>query len=286
MSETNTLLNIRDHSRDVASLRYVYPVVSRRAGGVSLGINLNPNNACNWHCIYCQVPGLQRGGPPPLELDRLEQEFRSFLDDLLYGRFMEERVPPEMRRLVDVAFSGNGEPTSSNEFQQAVACIVAILQERGLALPVRVITNGSLMHRGGVQAGVKNLAAHGGEVWFKVDAVATERVAIINGVRLHPEGIVRRLRLCSEICPTWVQTCVFALDGQAPSPEDWARYRRLLSDAMVEGLRGVMLYGLARPSLQEGADRLAPLPAEEMERIASELGDFCKTKGLAVRLSP
>ena len=60
------MLNVSDHSRDSAGLKYIYPVVSRRAGGVSLGINLNVNNACNWRCVYCQVPGLTRGGPPPV----------------------------------------------------------------------------------------------------------------------------------------------------------------------------------------------------------------------------
>ena len=54
-------LTSKVHDRDVAGLTYVYPVVSRRAGGVSVGINLSPNNACNWRCVYCQVPNLQRG---------------------------------------------------------------------------------------------------------------------------------------------------------------------------------------------------------------------------------
>jgi wyosine [tRNA(Phe)-imidazoG37] synthetase (radical SAM superfamily) len=56
-------LTVADHDRGSAGLTYVYPVVSRRAGGVSVGINLNVNNACNWRCIYCQVPGLTRGAP-------------------------------------------------------------------------------------------------------------------------------------------------------------------------------------------------------------------------------
>ena len=60
------MLTIEDHRRDSAGLRYVYPVISRRAGGVSVGINLNVNNACNWACVYCQVDNLTRGGPPPI----------------------------------------------------------------------------------------------------------------------------------------------------------------------------------------------------------------------------
>ena len=114
------MLTITDHSRDSAGLTYVYPVVSRRAGGVSVGINLNPNNACNWACVYCQVPGLTRGGPPPVRLELLESELRTFLREVTEGDFMLREVPAEARRLVDVAFSGNGEPTSASGFDGAV----------------------------------------------------------------------------------------------------------------------------------------------------------------------
>ena len=114
------MLTTDDHRRDSAGLLYVYPVVSRRAGGVSIGINLNPNNACNWACLYCQVENLTRGGPPPIDLDRLESELEGFLGDVLEGDFMQREVPPEVRRLMDVAFSGNGEPTSAPEFAEAV----------------------------------------------------------------------------------------------------------------------------------------------------------------------
>ncbi|MCG8997432.1 radical SAM protein, partial [Laribacter hongkongensis] len=61
---TSTPLTPHDHSRNSAGFQYVYPVLSRRAGGVSVGINLNPNQACNWRCIYCQVPGLVRSQAP------------------------------------------------------------------------------------------------------------------------------------------------------------------------------------------------------------------------------
>ena len=103
------MLSVNDHNRDVTGMTYVYPVVSRRAGGVSIGINLNPNNACNWACVYCQVPGLTRGGPPPVQLALLEAELRRFLREVTEGDFMVRYVPEEARRLVDVAFSGNGE---------------------------------------------------------------------------------------------------------------------------------------------------------------------------------
>ena len=43
------------HPRSFAENLYVYPVLSRRAGGISIGINLNRNQFCNFRCIYCQV---------------------------------------------------------------------------------------------------------------------------------------------------------------------------------------------------------------------------------------
>src|SRR3989338_9353712 len=86
-------LTITDHNRDVLGMKYIYPVISRRAGGVSVGINLNTNNACNWRCVYCQVPDLKRGGAPEVDLEKLAGELRGFLRELLQGDFMQQRVP-------------------------------------------------------------------------------------------------------------------------------------------------------------------------------------------------
>ena len=105
-------LSIEDHDRDSAQLVYVYPVLSRRAGGVSVGINLNPNNACNWRCVYCQVPDLVPGMAPDIDLARLESELAGFLRRVVHGDYLAKHVPEGMpegsRVLKDVAFSGNG----------------------------------------------------------------------------------------------------------------------------------------------------------------------------------
>ena len=107
-----------------------------------MGINLNPNNACNWRCIYCQVPDLRRGGPPPIDLALLERELNEFLQQAVAGDFMATRVPAGARRLVDVAFSGNGEPTSAAEFAEAVAIAGRVLAAQQLAgkVLIRLIT--------------------------------------------------------------------------------------------------------------------------------------------------
>jgi hypothetical protein len=272
-----------DHSRDSVGMTYVYPVISRRAGGVSVGVNLNPNNACNWQCVYCQVPNLVRGGPPPIDLGRLERELNAFLNDAIHGDFFQSRVDPSMHRLVDIAFSGNGEPTSATEFPDAVKIAVAALDRFGLRgkTLLRLITNGSLVDRARVREGIAHLGQAPGEVWFKMDAATAKEIALVNGTRSTPERAARRLTQCADLAPTWVQTCVFLSDGKFSAREGWPDYLRILGDARSR-LLGVHLYSLARQSMQEGADRLGQLDLEFMHRLANQIRQL----GLTVTVNP
>ena len=189
------MLSINDHSRDSAGMKYVYPVISRRARGVSVGINLNVNNACNWACIYCQVPDLARGAPPPVDVGRLERELRGLLQDIVEGDYLVRHAPPEARRLVDVAFSGNGEPTAAKEFPDVVACVSRVMDDvlPGWDIPLRLITNGSLVHRLRVQQGIAAIGRRGGEVWFKFDRATVNGALAVNGVRVMPQRAIERL---------------------------------------------------------------------------------------------
>lgn len=278
-------LKVSQHDRDLAGLTYVYPVLSRRAGGVSVGINLNPNNACNWHCAYCQVPDLVRGKAPDIDLLLLEHELSGFLADLTHGDWMERFVPEGSRVIRDIAFSGNGEPTSAEVFAEAVDRVLRVRDAFGLAadaVPVRLITNGSLLAQARVQDGVRRLGAGGGEVWFKVDAGTTAGIERINGVRLEPAAVARNLARCAELCPTWVQTCVFRWDGAAPEEAELDAYLDVLAQAGIARLKGVLLYGVARPSRQPEAVHVARLSEAEIEQIAERI----RQKGLTVRVSP
>ena len=288
------LLDSVDHSRDSAGMTYVYPVVSRRAGGVSVGINLNPNNACNWRCIYCQVPNLTRGNAPVIDMGLLEMELRTMLEDLLHGDFMARRVPEGARRIEDIAFSGNGEPTSAREFPAAIELARRLIGEYRLTAKLRLITNGSLLDKPVVREGIAHLGASNGEVWFKLDAGTREGMARINSVDLDPAGVARRLAACAELCPTWVQTCCFTLDGMPPSEAEISAWLAILQQAQATlneprgtggvsaNLAGVHLYGLARPSLQNEAPRLGKLPPAWLEALAERVRQL----GLSVRVSP
>ena len=276
-------LNVSDHSRDSVGLRYVYPVVSRRAGGVSVGINLNTNNACNWRCIYCQVPDLTRGSAPPVDMALLEHELRGFLHELLHGDFMQRRVPEGARRINDIALSGNGEPTSAEEFAQVIELIAKLKQELALPADIKLvlITNGSLIYRENVQQGLRQMAQLNGEVWFKLDRASEAGMQRINNTRVNIAKVRENLATAIALCPTWLQTCWFAIDGAAPDEQDKNDYLEFLASLLRDGIKsqGVLLYSLARPSLQPEAPRLAVLTIPQMEVFAARI----RALGVAVK---
>jgi wyosine [tRNA(Phe)-imidazoG37] synthetase (radical SAM superfamily) len=272
MAVSKQYLSIHDHSRELSGLKYIYSVISRRAGGLSIGVNLNINNACNWQCIYCEIPNLTRGSPPPIELDVLEDELRFFLHEIIHGDYMEKNVAIEDRHLKDIAFSGNGEPTSAEEFPQVILIVKKILEEFNLLhkIKIRLITNGSLMHKESVLEGIQVLAKMNGEVWFKVDAALEENSKVINQVNIKPQQAIDRLKRCSEICPTFVQTCIFTIDNKEPNNKEIDAYIKLI-DSAKKSIKGVHLYGIARPSMQPEAYRLGRVNINVLENIADQL---------------
>jgi len=270
------VLTTLDHSRDSAGLTYVYPVISRRSGGLSIGINLNPNNACNWRCIYCQVPDLQRGASPEIELKRVKDELEGILDEVIHGDFYDHYdVAENLRAIKDIAISGNGEPTSAKNFDEIVELVSQIIRQFTLQDKIKLvlITNGSLAGKEVVQSGMSTMSSINGEIWFKLDSGTDAGLNTINNAGISIERVKENLKIVSGLCPTWLQTCVFKLDGELPSKNERKSYLQFLSCLKKEGIRinGVLLYGLARPSMQVEAPRLSAVSEAWMNEFADEI---------------
>jgi len=268
-------LSTSNHRADIVGLKYVYPVLSRRAGGLSIGINFNPNNACNWRCIYCQVEGLTLGSAPELEFALLEKELRGFLAQALHGDFYQQfHVAEDQRVIKDIAIAGNGEPTSLKEFPAAVALIGQIATELGVfpASKFVLITNGSLIHHTRVREGLKILRQYGGEVWFKFDAADEAQRKRINNAAQGTEAAIQNLVVSSKLCATKIQTCLFACQGQTWSGPQRHAYLEALGRIHNEtAIDHVMLYTLARPSGQPEAAELGKCPPEFINDLADDV---------------
>ena len=274
------------HDRDNAGLTYVYPVVSRRSRGVSVGINLNPNNACNWRCVYCQVPELKSGKGPTIDLALLREELFEFLEGVVEGDYMERHVPEGSRRLNDIAFSGNGEPTSSPQFAESVELALEALAHFELTPKVKpiLITNGSLVRSPGVLEALRRLGTAGGNIWFKLDRGTGEGLSAANSQPIDVERHFENLRLAAAACPTWIQTCMFARNGEQPTEAELEAYLALVerSGNFEVPPLGVLLYGLERKSFQPEAPELSRLSEDWL----NELGRRIEARGLTARVHP
>ena len=270
-----SILESNNHNRDIAGLKYIYPVLSRRAGGLSVGINFNTNNACNWRCIYCQVPDLKLGAAPEMDFQLLEDELRFFLQTVIQGDFYQRFQVAEHQRVIkDIAISGNGEPSSLKDFTKAVELIGQVATELGVFPDSHyvLITNGSLIHLPKVQDGLKVLKTYGGEVWFKFDSATEQGQTLINNAQQSCQSHINNLILATQCCPTKLQICLLDDDGKGLTEQEQTALLGLLANIKANtDLQSVMLYTIARPSLQPEASQLAPLSIVVLNGLADEI---------------
>ena len=265
------ILTITKHDRNIFQGKYIYPVVSRRAGGLSLGINLNTNSACNWQCIYCEVPNLVRGKPEAINLQELESELDYWLDQITNKSFLNQytKIQTEFK---DIAFSGNGEPTASKQFKDVVSILIKKVAEYKLdqKIIIRLITNGSYMSNLVIQESLSLIRNINREIWFKIDSVNKADIRTVNQVNLSLVTIKKNLEAALNNSPTIIQTCFFKLNEKLPSSESLGEYINFLKP-YENKIKGIHLYSLARLSEQPSKNELTRLAKSELEVIASRI---------------
>jgi len=268
-------LHHENHDRDIFDFKYVYPVVSRRAGGLSLGINLNTNNACNWQCIYCEVPNLSRGKPDPIDVGQLSSELSHWINLLINSPFIEKNCAPDTK-FVDVAFSGNGEPTAAIEFHQILIIVVEKLKQFNLIndIQIRLITNGSFIHKN--LPSLDLLSEFNGEVWFKIDAGDSESINNINQIQSSFTTIKKNLKLSLIHSKTIIQSCLLKINDEVPSNYFLDDYIKLIKP-FDKDIRSIHLYSLARKSHQTSNLKIDRLTNFELEKIKSYLESHLET---------
>lgn len=265
-------LVFRHHPRRFGEWKYVYPVVSRRAGGVSLGVNLNLDKVCNFDCVYCQVDRREMGEREFLDLKRLDAELREAVPWIASGEIFRDpafaRTPADFRRFHDIAFSGDGEPTTYRNFEEVIAAAAAVRRE--LAPPelkLVLITNASMFHRPAVRAGLALLDANNGEIWAKLDAGTEAYFRRIARTAISFEQILENITEAARARPIVIQTLLLRWENDPPDEAERTAYCERLREILRAGgaLRRVQLYTVAR---QPAESFVRPLTAAELETWA------------------
>jgi len=274
VTERQTLhLVHRDHRRTYEDNTYVYPVVSRRSHGVSIGINLNPDKICNFDCVYCQVDRSTPG--PRKDVDRflLRSEVEEMLERVTSGTLFESErfqgTPEPLRRLNDIAFSGDGEPTTCPEFADIVADVADVKRQARLdAVKLVLITNATMFHRPNVQRGLEVLHANNGEVWAKLDAGTDTYYHLIERTTIPLARVLENIALAACRHALVIQSLFLRWQGVGPDEAEREAYCARLNEIQRAGgrIKLVQVYTIARRPAESEA---TPLSVAEVDALVS-----------------
>ena len=261
------------HERRFEANRFVYPVLSRRSQGLSIGVNLNPDKVCNFDCIYCQVDRTRQSETRFVETDALLAELDDMLAMVVSGDVYETEkfrsLPPELRRLNDIAFSGDGEPTTYRNFDELIAACAAIKQKHQLRdVKMVLITNASMFHREHVQRGLEILDENNGEIWAKLEAGTVEYFKLVDRTPIAFQQILDNIAAAAKVRPLVIQSLFMRVAGEPPSAEELEAFCDRLNEIGAAGgqLKLVQVYTVAR---RPAEDFVAPLTDAEVDAIVA-----------------
>jgi len=195
-------------------------------------------------------------------------------DDLrrVIASALEQNIPVR-----DICFSGNGEPTLSPEFPEALekaACVRAALVP---GAELVLITNGSfLLEESLFSLLAKAALSLGLNIWLKLDAGTNLWYKKMNRSVLPFEKIIEKIKEFAARAPVTIQTMICAVDGEGPPREEAEAWEKLLVEWVSagnakgnSGIRKVQIYGKARPAPED--PKASALPVAYLEERAASL---------------
>ena len=261
------------HQRQFEANRFVYPVLSRRSEGISIGVNLNPDKICNFDCIYCQVDRSRQSETRFVGMEQLLGELDHMLDLAASGALFETEkfrsTPAPLRRLNDIAFSGDGEPTTYKNFDEIIARCAELKARHGLAdVKMVLITNASMFHRPHVQRGLAILDQNNGEIWAKLDAGTAEYFKLVDRTPIPFQQILDNITAAAKARPIVIQSLFMRVAGEPPTAAELEAYCDRLSEIIAAGgtIKLVQVYTVARKPTESC---VSPLSNAEVDAIVT-----------------
>jgi wyosine [tRNA(Phe)-imidazoG37] synthetase (radical SAM superfamily) len=229
-----------------------------------LGINLNRDKICNFGCVYCQVDRQESGYESTVdgalvleELDRIiRHQSEGSLDQLPGFDWLAEKhregnggdLPP--MEILDISFSGDGEPTTVTQFPELVDGVLERLNKAAWTSPVIVFTNATRVDRPAILEALKKVQANQGQIWAKLDAGSDEGLRRYDKTAIPMNRILRNLIALACPGPLVIQT-MLCRDGDGPTPLDEVRAMgaQLAKISDAGGcISQIQVYTVARPT--------------------------------------
>jgi len=257
--------------REFLNNRFVYLVISPRARGLSIGVNLNPDKHCNFDCPYCEVNRSLPAGEQALDVDVMAAELQATLALASDGRLRElpcyRNAPDELLKLRHVTLSGDGEPTLCPNFVEAVHAVIHV---RALGefpfFKIVLITNATGLDLPQVQQALKFFTAQD-EIWVKLDAGTQAYMNQVNRPDCSLEKVLANILLTARRRTVVIQSLFPLLNGQEPRAQEVEQYAQRLKELKENGaqISLVQIYSATRPTPHSECGHL---PLKSLSRIA------------------
>ena len=258
------------HSRSWQDNRYVYPVISRRSKGLSIGVNLNPDKVCNFDCVYCCVDRSSMPGRIDVDMNILRDELDHMLALSASGQLWSQppfdSTPDALKRLNDVAFSGDGEPTSFSRFKEACETAHRLIEQHQAHAKIVVITNATLFHQPRVREALAFLDSARGELWAKLDAGTEAYYRLVERTAVPFQRVLDNLLDAGTARPIVIQSLFMTLQGVGPDDAEIRAYIDRLNELRSRGCRVklVQVYTTARSTAEA---YVGPLSQDRIDSI-------------------
>jgi wyosine [tRNA(Phe)-imidazoG37] synthetase (radical SAM superfamily) len=254
----------------------VYPVISRRSQGLSLGVNLNPDKVCNFDCVYCEVDRRTPGRVSRVNVNQLHDELVALIRFVKEGGLAKETrfegLPPWLTSdIKDIAFSGDGEPTMIDHFAECVQTVADIRQAESLdTTKLVLITDAAGLDKADVKRGLEVLDANHGEIWGKLDAGTEPYFRLVNRTTIRFDRILKNLLETARVRPIVIQSLLLKVHGEPMPAEELNAYCDRLNELVKDGakIKEVHAYTVARPTPEVFATKLTK---DELEAMAETI---------------
>jgi wyosine [tRNA(Phe)-imidazoG37] synthetase (radical SAM superfamily) len=201
-------------------------------------------------------------------------ELRRTLAFVHQGRLREcpvyQALPDELLQLRHVALSGDGEPTLTSNFTEAVQTVVRVraLGEHPF-FKIVLLTNATGLDRPQVNEGLKHLTKSD-EVWAKLDGGTQAFLNRVNRTGVSLEKVLKNILLLARERPVVIQSLFPAINGEEPPLEEIEQYARRLKELKADGaqISLVQIYSAARPMSHAECGHL---PLKTLSQIAQNV---------------
>lgn len=258
-------ISLHDRGADQSSL--LYPVISRRSGGLSLGINLFPGGKrCNFDCPYCEVRPFEGKGEFSAE------NFSAQLEAFFHGDYENAWARQPVR---DLCFSGNGEPTLSAHLWEALEICAKARREYSAELsnaPIVIITNSTGFLDRDIRERLNEFARREPlKIWAKLDAGDQEGFAAMSRSGFRIDVIAEALAEFSRETSILMQTMICGIRGIVPGEREAVSFASRLNSMLQRGasLEALHLYTLARAPTEPWVEALSDETILRFMRVVS-----------------